>query len=96
MHGNVFNPDQVSVVVKACIEKSGVEKKGASHLFRHTMASLLLENGADLRFIQVILGHASLKTTEIYTHVTIRKLKEIHSALHPPEREPERKEVPED
>ena len=87
IHGNAFNADQVSVIVKNCIEKSGVEKKGACHLFRHTMASMLLENGADLRFIQAILGHASIKTTEIYTQVTIRKLKEIHMAMHPAERE---------
>ena len=87
VNGNAFNADQVSVIVKHCIEKSGVQKKGACHLFRHTMASLLLENGADLRFIQMILGHASIKTTEVYTQVSIRKLKEIHMAMHPAERE---------
>jgi integrase/recombinase XerD len=47
------------------------------------MATLMLENGADIRYIQQMLGHASLETTEIYTHVSIRKLKEIHTATHP-------------
>jgi integrase/recombinase XerD len=52
-------------------------------MFRHTMATMMLENGADLRFIQLILGHATIKATEVYTQVGIRKLKEIHSATHP-------------
>lgn len=88
-HGNAMNADQVSVIVKKCVEQSGIGKKGACHLFRHTMASLLLENGADLRFIQAMLGHASIRTTEIYTQVSIRKLKEIHTAMHPAERKEE-------
>lgn len=56
---------------------------GACHLFRHTMATLMLENGADVRYIQEMLGHAELSTTQIYTQVSIRKLKEIHTATHP-------------
>ena len=47
------------------------------------MATLMLENGADIRFIQQMLGHADLNSTQIYTHVSIRKLKEIHTATHP-------------
>lgn len=47
------------------------------------MATLMLENGADVRFVQAMLGHADLKTTQIYTHVAIRALKEIHTATHP-------------
>jgi len=58
-------------------------KRGACHLFRHTMATLMLENGADIRYIQAMLGHADLKTTQIYTQVSIRHLKQIHSATHP-------------
>ena len=58
-------------------------KKGSCHLFRHTMATLMLEGGADIRFIQAMLGHAKLDTTQIYTQVSIRKLKEIHTATHP-------------
>jgi integrase/recombinase XerD len=50
------------------------------------MATHMLENGADIRFIQAILGHAQLTTTEIYTHVSIVKLKEVHALTHPAER----------
>jgi integrase/recombinase XerD len=60
-------------------------KRGACHLFRHTMATLMLENGADVRYIQELLGHVSLATTELYTHVSIVKLKEVHGATHPAE-----------
>jgi integrase/recombinase XerD len=52
-------------------------------MFRHTMATLMLENGADIRFIQAMLGHAKLDTTQIYTQVSIRQLKAIHTATHP-------------
>jgi integrase/recombinase XerD len=58
-------------------------KKGSCHLFRHTMATLMLEGGADIRFIQAMLGHAKLDTTAMYTQVAIKKLKEIHTATHP-------------
>jgi len=59
---------------------SKVGKRGACHIFRHSMATHMLENGADLRFIQTILGHETIETTKIYTHVSIGKLKEIHAA----------------
>ena len=58
-------------------------KSGSCHTFRHTMATLMLEGGANLRYIQQMLGHAELSTTEIYTHVAIRKLQQIHAATHP-------------
>ena len=56
---------------------------GSCHLFRHAMATHMLENGADIRFIQAILGHSDLDTTAIYTQVSIHKLKEVHAATHP-------------
>ena len=65
------------------VEAADIGKHGACHMFRHTMATLMLEGGADTRFIQAMLGHADLKTTQIYTHVAIRQLQEIHRATHP-------------
>ena len=53
------------------------------HLFRHACATHMLENGADIRYIQALLGHADLGTTEIYTRVAIMKLKQVHEATHP-------------
>ena len=65
------------------VEAAGTGKSGACHLFRHTMATLMLEGGADIRFIQQMLGHSRLDSTQIYTHVSIRMLKQIHSTTHP-------------
>jgi len=81
--GGPLAPDSVSVLVRDCIVRSGVAKPGACHIFRHTMATLMLEGGADIRFIQEILGHVNLQTTQIYTRVSIQKLKAIHDATHP-------------
>ena len=81
--GKVLDPHQVSRAVKKYVKQSNIDKVGSCHLFRHTMATLMLENGADIRFIQQMLGHTALSTTEIYTHVAIHKLKEIHTATHP-------------
>jgi integrase/recombinase XerD len=85
--------------VKKYVKQSGIDKTGSCHLFRHTMATLMLENGADIRFIQQMLGHALISTTEIYTHVAIHKLKEIHTATHPArvgQREEDKPEASED
>lgn len=73
-------------LVKKYIRASGVGKSGACHIFRHTVATLMLENGADIRFIQELLGHRKLTTTEVYTHVSIAKLQQIYQATHPAER----------
>lgn len=81
--GRKLDPHQLSRAVQKYVVQSGVGKSGRCHLFRHTMATLMLENGADIRFIQQMLGHAQISTTEIYTHVSIVKLKEIHAATHP-------------
>ena len=81
--GEAFTPNAMTSLVRHYVEKSGVGKKGACHLFRHTMATLMLEGGADIRYIQAMLGHAELSTTEIYTQVSIQKLKAIHTATHP-------------
>src|SRR5438105_3396687 len=65
------------------MEFAGIMKPGSAHLFRHACATHMLEGGADIRFIQAMLGHADLSTTEIYTHVSIDKLLEVHAATHP-------------
>jgi integrase/recombinase XerD len=70
-------------IVRDYVVRSGVGKPGACHIFRHTMATLMLEGGADVRFIQEMLGHANLETTQIYTRFSIQKLKAIHDATHP-------------
>ncbi|MFX1766174.1 site-specific tyrosine recombinase XerC [Paraburkholderia sp. A1RI-2L] len=83
LHGEALGQAQAGELVRGYIDASGLHKSGACHLFRHTMATLMLENGADVRFVQAMLGHADLKSTQIYTHVAIRALKEIHTATHP-------------
>jgi integrase/recombinase XerD len=81
--GEAFSLDYLTEVVRGYVDAAAVGKRGACHLFRHTMATLMLEGGADIRFIQAMLGHADLKTTQIYTHVAVRQLQEIHRATHP-------------
>jgi integrase/recombinase XerD len=81
--GEPFTPNRLTQLVRGYIQAADIGKTGSCHLFRHTMATLMLENGADIRFIQAMLGHAELSTTQIYTQVSIRKLKEIHTATHP-------------
>jgi integrase/recombinase XerD len=72
-------------MVHRYLDQANIAKKGGCHIFRHTMATLMLENGADIRFIQEMLGHARLSATEVYTHVSIQKLQQIHQATHPAE-----------
>jgi integrase/recombinase XerD len=81
--GEPFSLDYLTEMVRGYVDAANIGKRGACHLFRHTMATLMLEGGADIRFIQAMLGHADLKTTQIYTHVAIRQLQEIHRATHP-------------
>lgn len=81
--GEAFTPNRLTQLVRDYVNAADIGKSGSCHLFRHTMATLMLENGADIRYIQAMLGHAELSTTQIYTQVSIRKLKEIHTATHP-------------
>ncbi len=81
--GEPFIPTRLTQRVHDYIDAAQINKRGSCHLFRHTMATLMLENGADVRYIQAMLGHVSLETTQIYTQVSIRKLKDIHTATHP-------------
>ena len=82
-YGEIISPNGLTALVRNCIDKANIGKRGSCHLFRHTMATLMLENGADIRFIQAMLGHVKLDTTQIYTQVSIKKLKEVHTLTHP-------------
>ena len=81
--GTPFSVDRLTGLIGGYVRRSGVGKPGACHLFRHTMATLMLEGGADIRFIQQMLGHADISTTQIYTQVSLRQLSAIHAATHP-------------
>jgi integrase/recombinase XerD len=81
--GEPFSRDHLTWAVRQHVVAANLGKVGACHLFRHTMATLMHEGGADIRFIQAILGHEDLKTTQIYTQVAMRTLKQIHAAAHP-------------
>lgn len=78
-----LGPIALGQIVARYVKASGVKKRGSSLLFRHAMATHLLEGGADLRHIQEMLGHASVETTEIYTHASLGKLREVHRKTHP-------------
>ncbi len=82
-HCRPFSAVRMSLIVRQHVEAADIGKSGACHLFRHTMATLMLEGGADIRFIQAMLGHVDISTTQIYTRVAIRKLKEVHERSHP-------------
>lgn len=81
--GEELSPSRLTQLVRGYVNAADTGKKGACHLFRHTMATVMLENGADIRYIQEMLGHVELSTTQIYTQVSIRRLKEVHTLTHP-------------
>ena len=81
--GRPLAPKRLGSLVRSYVEASGVAKSGSCHLFRHTMATLMLEAGADVRHIQEILGHAELSTTALYTRVSIGQLPDVHRRTHP-------------
>jgi integrase/recombinase XerD len=77
-----FEPKQLSALVRRYMQAAGFAS-GSCHALRHACATHMLDGGADIRFIQALLGHSELTTTEIYTHVAIGKLKAVHALTHP-------------
>ncbi len=77
-----LTPRSIERLVKYYAIKAGISKKVTPHVIRHSFATDLLQNGADLRSVQALLGHANIATTQIYTHVTDKHLKEIHKTFH--------------
>jgi integrase/recombinase XerD len=85
-YGQAFNEDVLGRQVREYIRKGGIERENAGcHLLRHTCATHMLEGGADIRFIQQLLGHEKLETTAIYTEVNIDQLQQVHARTHPAE-----------
>lgn len=77
-----LTPRSVERIIKKYAIKAGITRKVTPHVIRHSFATDLLENGADLRSVQALLGHANIATTQVYTHVTDKHLHEIHKAFH--------------
>ncbi len=81
--GSRLTVRSVQTLVKAAVEKAGIGKKVTPHTFRHTFATHLMDNGTDIRSVGEMLGHASISTTQIYSHVTKEKLKKVYNNFHP-------------
>lgn len=81
--GAPLAPKKLTARISAYVSEAKLNKYGSCHLFRHAAATHMLDRGADIRFIQMLLGHESLDTTQIYTHVSIVSLAAVHAATHP-------------
>jgi integrase/recombinase XerD len=84
--GKRLDPNGVWAVVNRCAKLAGIKKRVSTHSLRHACATHMLKNGAPVRHIQEMLGHASINTTQIYTRVTINDLKQVHAQYHPSEK----------
>jgi site-specific recombinase XerD len=79
---NRLTPRSIERIVKQCAIKAGISKKVTPHVIRHSFATDLLSNGADIRSVQMMLGHANIATTQIYTHITDKQLRDVHKKFH--------------
>jgi len=83
VRGGPLSPERMRAIVKERAEAAGIDSTMYPHLLRHSFATHLLENGADLRVIQEMLGHSDISTTQIYTHVDQKRLRQTHQKYHP-------------
>jgi integrase/recombinase XerD len=81
--GRPLCPDWLSRKIRAYLAAASIHKKGSCHLLRHTVATLMLEGGADIRYVAEMLGHTRLETTQRYTRVSIERLRHVHATTHP-------------
>ncbi len=81
--GTPLCPDWLCSRVRRYLAEAGINKRGSCHLLRHTVATLMLEGGADIRYVAEMLGHARLETTQRYTRVSIERLRSVHAICHP-------------
>jgi len=81
--GTRIRPTRLTERLHRYLAASGIEKPGSCHVWRHTAATLMHDGGADIRDVQEMLGHAQLSTTQIYTRVSIERLKAVHAKTHP-------------
>lgn len=83
LRGRRLTQRGISLIVEKYVRKSGIPKNVSPHTFRHSFATHLVDNGADIRIVQEMLGHESLSTTQIYTHMGIERLRDVYKQAHP-------------
>lgn len=88
IQGRSITPNRLTMIVREHIRAADIGKAGSCHAFRHALATGMLDHGADIRHVQEQLGHADISTTQIYTHVSVAKLREVYARTHPLNQDP--------